>query len=338
MSHAVTRRRRRRALALLALVAVAAGGAALWREVRGRRRQERVAALARTRDALRARLVALRAKDPVVAHAPAGDVLVGVPEAVATDLLGQVTASLLRRVEVDLRDVEAHKAGSVRLATPVGPTTAGDYKLRLRIHELRGVLEPGPPKVELRGERLGVALSVRVAGGQARATLDFGWASRGLGRACGDLEARIPVAGRIAPRRYPVTGNFALHLVEGGLAVEPSFEDLAARLQVEPTPETWREFDRVLDRRSARCRAALRLVDVRAAVQGLLDRGIRVKVPARVFRPFRLPFRVPREVRLGEGTLPVPATPRALAWAPRLLWLRVDVREEEAPVPDRGPG
>jgi hypothetical protein len=323
------RRRWKRLLVLLLFAAAAAGGARVWLEVRARRKAERIASLERTRDGLRARLVALSAKDPVVASAPDADVLVGVPAAVAMDLLGRITTRLVRQLEVELRDVDVHKAGFVRLKTFLGGTTPGSYRVDLRIHEVSGTLEPGAPKLDLRGERVGVALPVRVARGQGRATLRFRWDSRAIaGAACGSFRARIPVTGRVVPRTYPVSGSFTLELVEGTLVATPSFPDLKVNLQVEPSPETWKALDRVLAQRSLQCRAALKLVDVPALMRRLLDRGFNVKVPPNVVAPFRLPAGLRREVRLGARTHVVQMTPRQLSLTPGVVWLGADVKGE----------
>jgi hypothetical protein len=132
------RRRRRRLLVLLLLAVAAAAGTRLWLEVRAREKAERVASLERTRDELRARLLALSAKDPVVASAPDADVLIGVPAGVATDLLGRVTARLVRQLEIELRDIDVRKAGFVHLKTLLGRTTPGAYRVDVRIHEVSG--------------------------------------------------------------------------------------------------------------------------------------------------------------------------------------------------------
>ena len=97
------------------------------------------------------------------------------------------------------------------------------------------------------------------------------------------------MTGRVVPRTYPVSGSFTLELVDGTLVATPSFPDLEVNLQVEPSPETWKALDRVLAQRSLQCRAALKLADVPALLRRRLDRGFTVKVPPKVFAPFRLP-------------------------------------------------
>jgi hypothetical protein len=319
-------------LVLLLVVVAAAGGTGGWLEIRERRRADRVASLQRASDELRARLLALSTSDAVVASAPDAEVLVGVPVGVGTEMLGRIATRLVRELEVVLRDIDVRKAGEVRTKGLV--KTPGRYRVDLRIHEVRGVLEPGAPKVEIRGDRVGIALPVRLSRGEGRATLRFRWDSRGIaGLACGDFRARIPVEGRVVPRTYRVGGSFALELADGTLVATPSFPDLKVNLEVEPSPETWREVSRVLSQRSPQCRAALKLVDVPALLRRLLGRGFDVKVPARVFHPLRLPAGLRREVAVGRRTHVVLTAPRRVAVTPEVVWLGADVTGETRPAP-----
>ena len=330
------RRRRRRLLALLLVAAAAAAGAWAWLEIRDRLRVDRVASLQRTRDELRARLVALSATDPVVAAAPDAEVIVGVPVGVGTEMLARVATRLVPQLEVVLRNIDVHKGGEVHTKGLV--KTPGRYRVDLRIHEVSGVLEPGAPKLDYQGERVGIAFPVKLTRGEGRATLRFAWDSRGIaGLACGDFRARIPVTGRVVPRTYPVSGSFALEIDGGTLVATPSFPDLEVSLKVEPSPETWREVGRVLSERSPQCRAALKLVDVPALLQRLLDRGFKVKVPPGVFRPLRLPAALQREVTIGGRTRVVLAAPRRLTLGPKVVWVGADVTGEPRPAPSSAP-
>jgi hypothetical protein len=130
-----------------------------------------------------------------------------------------------------------------------------------------------------------------------------------------------------------VTGSFALELVGGTLVASPSFPDLKVNLQVEPSPETWRELSRVLGERGPQCRAALKLVNVPALLRRVLDRGFDVKVPPRVFAPLRLPAGFRREIAVGGRTHVVLTAPRRLAVTPKVVWLGADVRSEPGPAP-----
>lgn len=319
-------------LALFFAVFAVAGGTFVWLALRESGRAGRIASLEKARDDLRGRLLALAGKDRVLASAPDSEVLVGVPEGVATEMLGRITSRLVHQVQVVLRDLEVHKAGE--LHTQGFVKSPGRYRVDLRIHEVTGLVELGTPRVDLRSDGVGIGLSVKLVRGAGRATLRFAWQSHGIaGLACGDFRAQIPVTGRVVPRTYPVRGAFALELVDGALVATPSFPDLEVNLQVEPSPETWKEVGRVLSERSLQCRAALKLVDVLALLRRRLERGFDVKVPTGAFKPLRLPAALRREVTVAGRTHVVLTTPRALALTPKVVWLGADVKGETRPRP-----
>jgi hypothetical protein len=321
------RRRIARRLLGLAVVTAALIGLLLWPGWHEATPERRMAGLRRTRDALQRRLAELRARDALLSSAPEGDVLVGVPEPVGAELLGQLTAGFLHEVEIGLYNLRVRKAGQARVKTPFGRMTPGVWALDVRVHAVHGTLEPGAPKLSLGGERLGVEIPVRIVRGEGLATLRFRWDSRGLGGvACEDFEAEVPAAGTVVPRTYTAKGAFQLTLEDGVLTAHPSFPDLKVNLAVEPSRETWQELERVLARRSLRCRTALKLVDVPGLVRGLLDRGFNVKVPQKIFRPLRLPIGLERRLRLEGRTYTLEATPREVRAARHVLWYAADVQ------------
>jgi hypothetical protein len=325
----MTRRSRRKSgkkkwkvkLLLFALLAV--GATFAWRAWQ---RESRLAGLRETRRVLREELAALRGRDPLVATAPEGEVLLGVPENAGATLLRHLTAGPLHRVEVELRNLAVRKSGSVRVKLLFGRMTAGTYALDLRIHKVKGVLEAGAPRLDYVGGRVGVEVPVRVAQGEGRGTLRFRWNSKGVANAvCGDFAVRIPVAGTVVPHTYPVKGSFGLDLSEGTLVASPSFPDLKVNLKIDPAQETWEAFERVLGERGFQCRAALKKADVPDLVRRLFDKGFDVKVPQKIFRPLRLPAGLETDLALAGATYAVRITPRELKVAPHVVWYAADL-------------
>ena len=292
------RRRGRRLLVLLVLAALVGGGIAALRWWRERSRDFRIAALVRRRDALRERLAALAAKDPVMAAAPAADVLLGIPERVGAELIGEIATGFLGETRVELNDLAVRKSGEVSAKTLFGRMTPGAYSIDLHIHEIRGVLAARAPKVSFEGQRIAVALPVRVTRGKGRATLLFRWDSHGLaGALCGDFQARVPLSGRVVPGTYVARGWFDVALAGQTLTAQPAFPDLKVNLRIEPSRETWEAVDKVLGERGAGCRAALKLVDVPALLRGILEKGFDVAVPQKLFeKPLELHAAWRREV------------------------------------------
>jgi hypothetical protein len=319
-----------------ALLALALGGAgyAYWKEREGSRRPARIAALEAARDRLRARLALLAKGDPVVATAPQGGVLIGIPDPFASRLVGQVATGFLSQVEIELRDLRVRKAGKVRVKTLLGRMTPGHYALDLRIETLQGLLAAGAPTLRIADAGVGVALPVSITRGEGRARLRFRWDSRGIaGAVCGDFSASVAVSGRVVPHTYPVAGQFALELRGASLVATPRFPDLVIRLKVEPSAESWAEVERIIEARGLRCRTALKLVDLRGTLERLLDKGFNVRVPQRILKPMRFPAALRQSVVLDGRGYDLAIAPRGLEVTPGLLWYAADVTATGAAVP-----
>jgi hypothetical protein len=329
----MTRRRRgkprpvtRRFLLWLLLLAVLGGlvsGGLWWREAS---RRTRIARLEATRDALRRRLADLRARDPLIAALPRGNIAIGVSQAAGEDLISRLAIEILGQVELELRDLRVRKEGQLRGKVLFARMSPGQYDLDLRIHEVRAVLGAEKPTLRFEGRKVELAQPVRVVSGQGRATVDFRWDSRGIASAfCDDFDARISVDGGVVPRTYSATGSIELRLEDGAIVAVPSFPDLELRLQVEPSARTWAAVDRVLQERGLRCRTALKLVDVPARLRELLSKGFKVRVPGSVFKPFEVRAGLRRDITLRGETLALDVAPRELTTAPGFIWYGADL-------------
>ena len=91
-----------------------------------------------------------------------------------------------------------------------------------------------------------------------RATLHAFWDSRGIANAvCGDVEEHPEVTGTVVPADYELTGAFRFRTEGQNIVLQPEFPDLAVRIYVKPTEESWKVVERVVEERNATCRVAL---------------------------------------------------------------------------------
>jgi hypothetical protein len=325
----------RRAAAALVL-------AALWGRAQPPARPAAVdlAVLEEERDALRARLAALREKDERLREAPAADVVIGMPVAFAGGLVRHVTAGYLDQVEISLRDISLHKEAEVETrAGLLGRVRPGRYTLDVKLHEVRALLRPGEPALAVKGQGVTLDLPVTLAEGQGRATVEFAWDSRGLGKLlCEDFKVSQAVVGRVVPARYRARGSFAFALEDDALVAVPRFPDLRVNVHVEPSEATWQGLDRAIEERSWRCEAALRKVKVARLVQGVLAKGFDVTVPRSVFRPVRLPAGVQQSLSLEGRHYALRARARDLRITARDVWYGADVGSKVTDAPGGGSG
>lgn len=327
----------KRRLLLLGVLGVltAAGLAAAFVARRAARRPAasgaELTALEARRDALRARLEQVLAAEPRLSAAPAGDVLVGMPQAFTTRLVGELTHALLSQVELRLRDLRAHKRDDVQVKSLLS-FSPGRYVLDVRVHEVRALLRPGAPRLRFNGARIEMSLPVTLAEGEGRATLDFDWDSRGVGSVvCEDFHVTQEVSGRVKPRTYTLEGAFTLKVEDGALVAQPVFRELRLHVEVEPSEATWQGVARALDERSWKCEKALGAVDVPKVLRGVLARGFDVSVPARLIRPVRLPAAFEQTLRLEGRTYELRAQPVDLSLHAGILWYGAGLAVQRVP-------
>jgi hypothetical protein len=256
-----------------------------------------IAALERTRDTLRERLNRVRAADPRLAQAPDADILIGMPVDFTSALARQLTRGLLDQVRIALRDIKVQKEDVVRTKLLGSTIQPGRYALDLTLHEASALLKPGTPRVDFQGKRLGIAVPVTVTQGQGRATVTLDWKSKGLGKVvCEDFQLTQPVAATVVPRTYDVAGAFVLSVENGALVARPDFPDIVLRVGVEPDDATWQAIDAAIEKRSWKCEAVLKKVNVPRLLKDVFERGFAVRIPETVFRPVRLPAAVQQSV------------------------------------------
>ncbi|MGD8895211.1 MAG: hypothetical protein PVJ73_04170, partial [Acidobacteriota bacterium] len=301
-------RRLRRLLFWLVLLCLV--GAAASVPIHQRWQREEAARLEGVRDELRDELASLLANDPRLSQVPPGGVLIGAPAPFTSRLAHQLVGGLLEHTEIHLANLRVRKKGSVNVGTLLGRMTPGAYALDVKVIEVRGRLGTGEPEIHYENDRARVKVPARIRDGQGRATIRFQWESKGLaGLACGDIDGDTVTA-------------------------VPRVPDLEIRLYVEASKSSWRAVDRLLESQGLRCRAALKLVDVPKALQGLLDRGFKVKIPRRIFKPVRLPAGYRKSMTLGGTTYALGVEPRGLQAVEDILWYGADLTAEvDAPSP-----
>jgi len=280
--------------------------------------------LEKERDALREKLHALMQGDPLLEGMPTQPVRVGVPTALARELITRVVTGFVDQVTLELKNLKVKKAGTVKKIVSIG-----QYELQVHIHRVTGKLKTGTPVLKFGGNQVSLAMPVTVASGSGRATINFKWDGRNVsGAVCGDMEVTQEVSGGVKPANYPVAGGIVLTATSREILASPKFPLIKVNLKVQPSAESWAAVQKILDEKQGVCGYVVEKVNVLKIVQGLIDRGFNVRLPTEKIKPMAVPVGIEPTMQVRGQPVELAIKVGELAITERMIWLGADVRVE----------
>jgi hypothetical protein len=319
-------------LALAVVLSAMAGGGVLgwqryreWRERPDRKTvaqlQQDISALTDERDRLRARLDAGLQADRRARDLPEQSVRIGVPTTLTRTLIQRLVTGMADQVALEVRNISIRKQGSIRRVVQLG-----DYDLRLNVSRVRARITTGAPAVTFGRNRMALAVPVRLASGTGEAEVDFTWDGRNVsGLVCGDMTVKEVVTGAVTPINERVTGTLTFSTTGQHLVVTPRLSPLKLHLTVVPSEASWATVQRILDSRKGVCGMVLSRVDIRGALDRLLEKGFNVTIPTGKLRPVSLPVGLHSVLRVKGRAVPVSARAGTIAMTPEIIWLGAEV-------------
>jgi hypothetical protein len=307
---------------MLCGLALLAAGACRRRDAASPERlQADIQALERERDTLKSRLGEHVANDPRIAGLPGNGVRVGVPTPLARTLITRVLDGFVDSVTLKLKGLKVHKAGTIKKVLPIG-----EYVLDVSIDEVTGHLKPGDAQITFGGNRVGVALPVRVASGTGDATIDFTWDGKNIsGALCGDMKIRQVVSGTVKPDSYPVSGTLLLTATERQILAGPKFPVVKVNLKVEPSAESWAAVQKILDDKGGVCGFVLDKVKIPGVLEDLIGKGFDVRLPTEKIKPLAVPVGIAPTLTVRGEPVTIAVKLGTLAITEHMIWLGADV-------------
>lgn len=316
---------------VVTLVTLAAAGVVGWQRYREWRErpdrktvgqlQQEIAALTEERDRLRARLDAGLQADPRAVGLPEQPVRIGVPTALTRTLVQRLVTGMADQVSLELRNISIRRQGSIRRVVHLG-----DYDLRLNVSRVRARITTGTPTVTFGRNRMALTVPVRLASGTGQAEVDFTWDGRNVsGLVCGDMAVKEVVTGSVMPINERVTGALTFSTTGQRLVVAPRLGPLKLHLKVVPSEPSWATVQRILDSRKGVCGMVLSRVDIRGALDRLLEKGFDVTIPTGKVRPVSLPVGVHSVLTVKGRAVPVSARAGTIAMTADMIWLGAEV-------------
>jgi hypothetical protein len=304
------------ALALSLLAACRRKGAATPAQMKAENE-----ALERERDELKLKVSQLVTRDPRLTGMPETEVRVGVPTPLARTLIQRVMGGFVDSVTLKLTNIKVRKTGKIKKVVSIG-----EYDLNVVINEVTGQLETGPAQVAFGGNRITVALPVKVASGQGDATIDFKWDGKNVsGAVCGDMEIHQKVSGSVKPDTYPFSGSLLLTATTQNIMAAPKFPKIKVNLKVEPSPDSWAAVQKILDDKGGVCGFVLDKVDIAGALEGLIGKGFDVPLPTDKIKPMAVPVGIAPTMTVRGEPITIAVKVGHLAITEHMIWLGADV-------------
>jgi hypothetical protein len=246
----------------------------------------------------------------------------------ARDVIRDVAKGYLDRVDLTLGGIDVLKQGSLSKDTFLGHLRVGDWTVGLQIHEIKGVMRAGEPEVSfVEGNRVAITFPAHLEQGEGRASIVFNWDSRGIANlVCRDFEVSEEIHGAILPEAYPVRGHFTLVASDDALTAQPDFTS-QFRVKLDLSPGSWAAVRARLEEqdRFSKCGMAMDPEKVLVQLRELAAKGVKIKVPARVFRTIVLPAHLAESVTVARHEVGVAITQNALRISRDMLWYSATV-------------
>ena len=280
-----------------------------------------IAALEKERAALRGKLDALLQSSPLFEGMPNQPVRVGVPTALARDLMTRVATGFVDRITLELRNLTVRKGGTVKKVVSLG-----EYQLDVKLHKITGNLKTGAPGLTFGGNQVKLELPVKVVSGTGEATIHFKWDGRNVSDAvCGDMEIDQKVSGGVSPATYPVSGAILLMATAREILAEPKLPPTRLKLKVKPSEESWAAVRKIVEEKEGLCGYVLDKVNLLNVLQGLIDRGFNVRLPVEKIKPLALPVGIEPSMRVRDKLVELSIKVGELAITKEMIWLGAEV-------------
>ena len=257
---------------------------------------------------------------------PETGVRVGVPTPLARTMIERVATGFVDSVTLKLTNLKVEAHGTVKKVVSIGK-----FDLLVNIKEVTGHLKTGKPKIDFGGNKVALALPVKVASGTGTANLKFKWDGKNVsGAVCGDMDIDEDVSGSVKPEDYPVSGALQLTATAREILASPKFPVVKVKLVVVPSAQAWGVVQKVLDSKTGVCGYVVEKVNVPHLLEGLLDKGFEVRLPTEKIKPMAIPVGIAPTMKVGDETLRIDVKVSDLAITEHMIWLGADVKLAES--------
>jgi hypothetical protein len=269
------------------------------------------------------------------------DVVAIVPEPVLSTVVRRVSHRYLHGVEVDIRPKSAFELNEeLRLKILDNKMGVGRLKGTVQISHLKGRLTmAGEPHLEFAPpDEMVVTAPVQVLAGQGRLTMNVEWDPALLvSIVCRGFEFDETLAGELLPFRQELTTRIRYTILDSSIVGRPRVQREKIRLPADLTDGSWKKVQNALleQDRFSRCGMVLNADSALTKLRQLAGRGVRIRLPARMFKPFRFPVMLEDQYRRGGYAIAAHAFDPAIAVTSEYLRFGFRVNLRVSPAAER---
>jgi len=316
---------------VLAATAVIIAAIVVSRTREGRRTtselQSDIAALRAERDRLRPQVIGAMSLDPRLMRMPDREVRVGVPTALARDIITTLIAGVPEHLTLALEGLHVHRSGAVRRIVPLGT-----YDLDVNVTRVTARFTTGTPEITFAENRLNLVLPVRIASGSGSASIDYVWDGRTVGQAaCGDMHFTKVVTGTVTPASYRLSGTLELSVTDEAILLTPRFPPRQVLLRVAPSAASWALVQETLDAVGGICGFVLDRVNIRGALEEFIGKGFSVRLPTDRLNAIALPVGITSAMTIHGVPIRFSGTEGSATIGEDMIWVSANVTVVNTP-------
>ncbi len=262
------------------------------------------------------------------------DVVALVPARVMSAVVARASQRYVGGADVDIHPTKVSHLDQVVRARVLGNKTGvGRIKGTVLVSHLKGRLTvAGDPRVtfEPPGD-LVVTAPIQILGGRGAVTVDMDWDPAFLvSMVCRGFRFQETLVGEIQPFRDDVTMRIRCAVRDSSIVGRMRLQRDVIRFSPDLTDSSWSRVLAILvsQDRFTRCGMAMNPDSLLMTLKRLARRGVNVRLPERLFKPFRLPVMLESQYSAGDYRIEARAFDPAIAVTPEYLRLafRADLR------------
>jgi hypothetical protein len=232
------------------------------------------------------------------------DVVAIIPEPILKNVTARIFRRYLKGVTVELPAFSAKLDEKLTIKILGKKINAGRIRGKIHIANLQGELSiAGDTRIILAPpDELSITLPIRVLRGGGQATFDMEWDPAWLSSLlCRRFEVHETLVGQVLPFQDELTTRVQFSVQDSNVVGRPRIKRDRVGIRVDLSDNSWEKIKNVLveQDRMHRCGIMMNPDTAVAKLKRFAHHGIQIRLPDKIFKPFRFPVTLETEYETG---------------------------------------